>query len=174
MATVPVDVKRSAPPAPRAPDVFRSFRTDMDRLFDRFAGAFGWPSMARMFDFPPEFRSEVSFTMPAPAVDIAEDDTSFKLTAELPGMSEKDIEVAVSGDMLTIKGEKRQETEKTEKNYHLTERAWGTFQRSFMLPTGVDRDKIAAEFAKGVLTLTLPKTPQAQQQQKKIEVKAAA
>ncbi|MBN9510009.1 MAG: Hsp20/alpha crystallin family protein [Alphaproteobacteria bacterium] len=174
MATAPVDVKRTAVSAPRAPDVFRSFRTDMDRVFDRFAGAFGLPSVARMLDLAPDLRSEGGFTLPAPAVDIAEDETSFKLTAELPGMSEKEIEVAISGDTLTIKGEKRQESEKTGKNYHMTERAWGAFQRSFMLPDGVDRDKIAGEFAKGVLTLTLPKTAKAQQQQKKIEIKAAA
>jgi len=89
-------------------------------------------------------------------------------------MSEKEIEVVCSGDTLTLKGEKRQEKEQTEKNFYLSERAYGSFQRSFFLPEGVDRDKIAAEFAKGVLTITMPKTANAMEEQKTIEVKAAA
>ncbi len=80
--------------------------------------------------------------------------------------------MTVSGDTLTIKGEKRQEKEEKEENYYLCERSFGSFQRSFTLPAGVDRDKISSELAKGVLTITLPKTAEAQRQQKKIEVKA--
>lgn len=76
--------------------------------------------------------------------------------------------------MLTIKGEKRQESEQKETNYYISERSYGSLQRSFAVPEGVDTDKVAAHFAKGVLTLTLPKTPAAQQTQKKIEVKPAA
>jgi HSP20 family protein len=92
----------SAAPAPAAaPDAWRSFRTEMDRLFDRFAGGWGMPSLRRMFEAEPTMRYESSFTMPSPAVDIAEDDSAYKVTAELPGMSEKEIEVVVSGDMLT-------------------------------------------------------------------------
>jgi HSP20 family protein len=106
-----------------------------------------------------------------PAVDLAETDKAYTVTAELPGMDEKDIDVSINGDMLVIKGEKRQEKEEKNKNYYLSERSYGQFQRSFSLPTGIDRDKIAAEFSKGVLTLTLPKSAEAQQQQKKIEVK---
>jgi HSP20 family protein len=75
--------------------------------------------------------------------------------------------------MLVLRGEKRQEKEEKEANYYLSERAYGSFQRSFALPDGVDRDKISAEFGKGVLTLTLPKTAEARKQDKKIEVKAA-
>lgn len=172
MATAPVEVKQAAPaPAPaRAPDALRSLRADMDRLFDRFTSGFGLPSFPRLFDVP-AFRSQTEITVPA--VDISEDAGGYKMTAELPGMSEKDVEVVVSGDMLTLKGEKRQETEKKEENYHLCERSWGAFQRSFTLPQDVDREKIAAEFTKGVLTLTLPKTAQAQQQRRQIEIKAA-
>ncbi|MDA8252979.1 MAG: Hsp20/alpha crystallin family protein [Rhodospirillales bacterium] len=169
MANAPVEVKRTTP----VPDTLRSFRADMDRLFDRFAGSFGMPSLWRMFDAP-GLGFESSMALPNPAVDIAEDATAYKVTAELPGMSEKDIEVMLSGDRLMLKGEKRQETEQKEENFHLAERTWGSFQRSFLLPQDVDREKIAAEFAKGVLTLTLPKTAQAQQQQKQIEIKAAA
>ena len=174
MATTPVEVKRTAPAAApaRAPDVLRSFRADMDRLFDRFAGTFGMPSLSRMFDVMPRF--ETGFTLSMPPVDISENGTAFKMTAELPGMEEKDISVTLTGDTLLLKGEKKQEKETEEANYHLSERSWGSFERSFALPEYVDRDKITAEFAKGVLTVTLPKTEQAQKPQKHIEVKAAA
>jgi len=175
MANTPVEVKRTAPtptqvPAPAAPDVWRSFRTDMDRLFDRFATGFGMPSFGRVFDVAPMLRTE--FTLPTPAVDITEDDAAYKVTAELPGMEEKDIEVALSDDLLTIKGEKTAETEEKDKNTYLSERCYGAFQRSFVVPEGVDSDKIKADFAKGVLTVTLPKAAPAQK--KTIEVKKAA
>ena len=94
------------------------------------------------------------------------------LTAELPGMEEKNVEVTLSDDLLTIKGEKTAETEKKDKNTYLSERCYGAFQRSFVVPEGVDSDKIKAEFAKGVLTVTLPKAAPAMK--KTIEVKKAA
>ena len=175
MANTPVEVKKAA--LASAPDPWRSFRTEMDRLFDRFAGGWGMPSLRRMFEAEPAMRYESSFTMPSPAVDITEDDGAYKVTAELPGMNEKEIEVVVSGDMLTLKGEKREEKEQKEqkeKNFYLSERSYGSFQRSFYVPEGVDRNKIAADFSKGVLTITMPKTVKAVEQQKKIEVKAAA
>jgi HSP20 family protein len=107
-------------------------------------------------------------------VDITEDEASYKVTAELPGMSEKEIEVVVSDGTLTLKGEKRAEKEQKEKNFYLSERSYGSFQRSFTLPEGVDREKITADFAKGVLTIGMPKTAKAKEAEKKIEVKAAA
>jgi HSP20 family protein len=172
MAQAPVEVTKTPPATRGAADPWQSFRNEMDRLFDRFTGSFGFPSLRRMFDIEPAWRYESSFSFGAPAVDITEDDKAYKIAAELPGMSEKDIEVSLSGDMLVLKGEKRQEREEKEKNRYLSERSYGSFQRSFALPEGIDRDKITAEFSKGVLTLTLPKTPEVQKQQKKIEVKA--
>ena len=169
MAQTPVDVKKEAPA--RVPDVWQSFRSDMDRLFDRFAGRFGLPAFRRMFDTEPAGWSETSFGFSAPAVDVTEDDKAYKITAELPGLDEKNIDVAVLGDTLTLKGEKRFEKDEHDKNRHMSERAYGSFQRSFALPDGVDLDKITANLEKGVLTITLPKTAQAQKQQKKIEVK---
>ena len=145
----------------------------MDRLFDRFAGGFGLPAFRRMFNVDPAWRSESSFSFSAPAVDVTEDDKAYTITAELPGLEEKNLDVTVSGDMLTLKGEKHYEKDEKDKNRYMSERAYGSFQRSFALPDGIDRDKIAADLAKGVLTITLPKTAQAQQQQK-IEVKTAA
>ncbi len=183
MADTAVEVKQAAPaptpapgpaaPAPaRTPDVWRSFRDEMDRVFDRFAGGFAMPSLRRMFDFDPVRRIERTFTSTMPAIDVTENDKAYKITAELPGMEAEDVDVTVSGDMLTIKGEKRQENEKKDGDYYLCERSFGSFQRSLALPAGVDRDKISSELSKGVLTVTLPKTAEAQQH-KKIEVKAA-
>ena len=174
MANAPVEVKKTAPAAANAPDTWRSFRAEMEQLFDRFAGGWGLPAVHRLFDAAPARRYEHTFSVPSPAVDIAEDDAAYKMTAELPGMNEKEIEVALSGGMLTLKGEKRQEKEQKDKNFYLSERSYGSFQRSFALPDGVDRDKIAADFAKGVLTITMPKTAKAKEAEKKIEVKAAA
>ena len=172
MAQTPVEVKKATPA--RTPDAWQSFRTEMDRLFDRFAGGFGFPAFRRMFETGPASATESSFGFTAPAVDVTEDDKNYKITAELPGLEEKNIDVTVAGDMLTLKGEKRYEKEEKNKNHYMSERAYGSFQRSFVLPDGIVRDKIAADLSKGVLTITLPKTEAAQKPQKKIEVKAAA
>ena len=138
----------------------------MDRLFDRF----GFPSLRRMFDIEPAWRSSFSFSMPA--IDMSEDEKAYKISAELPGIDAKDIDVSVSGDMLVLKSEKRQETEEKDKNYHFSDHAYGSLQRAFELPESVDRGKIAADFSKGVLTITLPKVAEAQKPVQKIEVKS--
>ena len=104
---------------------------------------------------------------------MSEDEQAYKISAELPGIDAKDIDVSVSGDTLVLKGEKRQEREEKDKNYHFSERSYGSFHRSFELPSSVDRNKIAADFSKGVLTITLPKTVEAQKPVKKIEVKSS-
>lgn len=164
MATTSVPVKQTTAAPGATVDVWRPFRSEIERMFDRFANGFGLaPFAGARFDTP--------FTLPSPAVDIRENDTAFKLSAELPGMTEKDVALSLTGDTLAIKGEKRQEREENDENFHLTERSYGVFQRSFLLPESVDREKIAAEFANGVLTVTLPKTALAAP--KKIEVKAA-
>lgn len=173
MASTPVEVKKATPAPTPAADPWRAFRNEMDRLFDRFSG-FGLPSFRRMFDVEPTWQSESSFSFAAPAVDVTEDDKAYKITAELPGIDEKNIEVTVSRDMVTLKGEKHYEKEEKDKNHHISERAYGSFQRSFALADSVDRDQISADLTKGVLTVTLPKKPEAQQPTKKIEVKAAA
>jgi len=148
---------------------FESLKQEVDRLFDEFDGGF-WRT---------PFRSSLlraaapARALAAPAVDVAEKDGVYEITAELPGMEEKDIDVSVASGMLTIKGEKKEEKEENRKDYHLSERRYGAFERSFGIPDGVDADKIAASFKKGVLTITLPKTPEAKKQEKKIAVKPA-
>jgi HSP20 family protein len=171
MAEVPVEVKKAPPAQTNVPDIWHSFRSEMDRLFDRFGSGFGFPSLRRMFDIEPAWRS--SFAFSAPAIDMSEDEKAYKITAELPGIDAKDIDVSVTGDMLVLKGEKRQEKEEKDQNYHFSERAYGSFQRAFELPRSVDRNQVAADFSKGVLTITLPKTAEAQKPVKKIEVKSA-
>ncbi len=171
MAQLPVEKKQA--PMARTTDPFVTLRSEMDRLFDRFTSGFGFPSLRRMLDVEPSFPAAWSFgDGGVPAVDVTESASAYKITAELPGMSEKDVEVSLTEDMLTIKGEKRAEREEKGENRYLSERSYGAFQRSFSLPRGVDRDKLAASFANGVLTVTLPKTVEAQKQEKKIEVKA--
>jgi HSP20 family protein len=177
MANTPVEVKKDMTPAPArgtAADPWHSFRNEMDRLFDRFSGSFGMPSLRRMFDWEPALQHGTSLGFAVPSVDVAEDDKAYKITAELPGLETKDVEISLTGDMLVIKGEKKEESEKKDKNYFMSERSYGSFQRSFALPDKIDRDRIAADLAKGVLTITLPKTAEAQKPAKKIEVKAAA
>ena len=151
---------------------FESLRRDIDRLFEDFAGGFWRSPLSRSsFDMAPFGRGEPSWTT-TPAVDVTETDKAYEVTAELPGMEEKNIEVNVANGVLTIKGEKQEEKEEKKKDYYLRERSFGSFQRAFQVPEGVDTDKIAASFKKGLLTVTLPKSAEAQKAAKKIEVKA--
>jgi HSP20 family protein len=109
----------------------------------------------------------------APAVDVAEKGNAYEITAELPGIDEKNVEVKLANGMLTIKGEKKEDKEEKQKDYYVSERRYGSFQRSFRIPDGVDVEKIEANFQKGVLMLILPKKPEVQKSEKKVEIKAA-
>lgn len=156
---------------------FETLRREIDRVFDDFGRGFGWPlgrwPFARsIFDLEPLWRQELSFG-PAPAVDIVEREKEYEIEAEIPGMDEKNLEVSLANGVLTIKGEKKEETEEKRKNYYLSERRYGSFQRCFQVPDGVDGDKIEATFSKGVLKVKLPKTAEAQKKEKKISVKVA-
>jgi HSP20 family protein len=176
MAQVPVESGRSAPTRGGMSDPFQAMRNEMDRVFDRFGMNFSFPSLRRMFDMGLPRRPDDdggAFGLSAPPIELSEDDKAYKLCAELPGLDSKDVDVTISGDMLVLQGEKHQEQEQKDKNYHFSERSYGSFRRSFELPATVDRGKIAADFSKGVLTITLPKTEQAQKPRQKIEVKAS-
>ena len=110
----------------------------------------------------------------SPATEIAETPTELSLTAELPGMEKKDVDISVEDGVLTLRGEKTQErTEgKDKKEYYLWERSYGAFERSFTLPRTVDPSKISAEFDKGVLKVKMPKTEEAKSKGRKIEIAA--
>ena len=98
---------------------------------------------------------------------------AYEITAELPGLDENNIQVKLANGVLSIKGEKREEKEEKQKDYYRRERSFGSFERSFQVPEGIDTDKIAASFKNGILSVTLPKSVEAQKQAKKIEVKGA-
>jgi HSP20 family protein len=174
VTNLPIKTDKSTAPAKQGEGFWHSFaglRDDVDRMFDNFTHSFpSWSGRRR--ELEPLWKFETSFGMAAPAVDVAEKDKSYEITAELPGLDASNVELSLSGDVLTIKGEKQEEKEQKEKIYFLSERRYGSFQRSFELPQGVDRDKIDAKFEKGVLTVSLPKTAQAVQQQKKIEIQS--
>lgn len=150
-----------------------ALRREVDRLFEDYDLGF-WRSPFRrsMFDTEPLWRRELAF-ISTPAVDIVEKNNTYEVTAELPGMDEKDIEVKLVNGGLTIKGEKQEEKEEKKKDYYLHERHFGSFERCFRVPESVDPNKIKASFKKGVLTVTLPKKPEVIKPEKKIEVKAA-
>jgi HSP20 family protein len=163
---VPVRTEISQPPQQWEP--FERFRREMERLFNDFAGGL-W--RGSLFDPTPLRRAQAAFrTMPA--VDVAETDKAYEITAELPGLEEKNIEVKLANGVLSIKGERQEEKEQKEKDYYRRERSFGSFERSFQVPDGVDEDKIEANFKNGVLSVTLPKSAEAQKQAKKIDVKA--
>ncbi len=174
-AATKLPIKQEKPSAASSRQMWQPFenlRQEIDRLFDDFGRAFWRPFGRSLFAAEPLFRREL--TLPTmPAVDVVENEKAYELTAELPGMDEKNIEVKVVNGALTIKGEKQEEKEEKKKDYYLHERNFGSFERSFGIPEGVDADKIEAIFKKGVLTVMLPKRPEAQKPAKKIEVKAA-
>lgn len=151
--------KKSVPVRREEESPFALLRREMDSLFDNFF---------RGFDMEP-FESRLSaFT---PKVDVTENDKEIKISAELPGMDEKDIDVSLQKDMLTIKGEKKEEKEDKGKDYYRMERSYGSFSRTIPLPVEVETDKVDAKFKKGVLSITLPKTANAVAETKKITVK---
>lgn len=106
-----------------------------------------------------------------PAVNLSETDTELRVTAELPGLDEKDIELTLNRDSLVIRGEKKQETEDKGKGYYRMERSYGTFHRAVPLPQEIDAENVNASFNKGVLTITLPKLPEVQSGAKKIQIR---
>jgi HSP20 family protein len=133
---------------------------DMDRTFQRFFGGMGLSLLDEECGV---------FT---PRVDVSESDNEVKVVAELPGLDEKDIDVSLSDDMLTIKGEKKHEKEQRGRDYYRMERSWGSFSRSVALPCEVVGDKVEGVFDKGVLTISLPKSKEAAAKCGKIKVSA--
>ncbi|HFD39870.1 MAG TPA: Hsp20/alpha crystallin family protein [Anaerolineae bacterium] len=141
-------------------DPFLSFQQQINQMFDDFFRGWG---------LEPFGLDREKWELFSPSLDVVETDKEIKVSVELPGMDEKDIDVKVFRDMLTISGEKRQEKEERGHNYLRTERSYGAFQRTVPLPSEVDVNKADAVFRKGVLTVTLPKATTAQT--RKIAVK---
>lgn len=128
---------------------------EVDQLQDSIRRMFENPFTAATEPFP--FAQPIGWF---PAVEITESDNELTMSAELPGLDRKDVKIDLDGNMLTLRGEKREEKveEGKQKEYHIEERTYGAFQRSFTLPMNVDNEKITADFDKGVLTVHLPKS----------------
>ena len=124
-----------------------SLKNEIDRLFDRLAELKGNEPLA-LGDW-------------APSMDVSETKDSLVCTVEVPGMEQKDIQISLQENLLTIKGEKKQEKEEKDEHHHRIERSYGVFTRSLRLPIAVDAGKVTAAVKNGVLTITLPKTPTA-------------
>lgn len=142
----------------------RGLQNEVDNIFENFF---------RDFNFAPSLRGWNENNLYSPNLDISETDKAYHLALELPGVDEKDIEVSISGDLLTIKGEKKLEEESKEKNYHRIERTYGSFQRSLSLPAEVDQNKVKADFKNGVLKIEIPKSEKTQPSVKKIDIKSS-
>ena len=140
-------------------DMFSSLQREIDRVFQDF-GRGGLPALG---EFP---RNAMAMK-----VNVAEQDGAIEVTAEMPGCAPEDIDVQLKDGVLTIKGEKKVEKDDKQKDYHVMERSYGMFERSFTLPAEVDGSKVEAAFDKGVLKVTLPKLPEAQSKAQKIAVK---
>lgn len=173
----PDETRSEAAKAPVASDPWRpldTLRRQVDRLFEEFGRPPAhFPFGRSTFDIEPLWKRG----MPGhsvPAVDITEKDAAFEMTVELPGMEEKDVQIKLANGNLVISGEKKEEKEESRKDYHLSERHFGAFQRIFSLPENVDPDRIEASFHKGVLAISLPKRPEAAQPEKRIPVKSVS
>ena len=124
-------------------DPFRSMRRELDTLFSDFARR--WPN--------------TEAGLQAPAIDIAETKESFEITAEIPGVEQNDIKLAIDGNRLVLSGEKKRESEEKDKNWHKVERSYGSFHRAVALPFEPKEDAVSAYFDKGVLRLSVKKPP---------------
>jgi HSP20 family protein len=139
---------------------FLAFQEEMNRLIDNFFHD-------SSFDF-----SEKKPGVFTPSIDVTDTGNEIRVAAELPGLEDKDIEVSLTRDTLTIKGEKKEEKEEKGKSYHRMERSYGSFMRTIPLPVDVETDKAAATFRKGILNIILPKTEKALKETKKISIKS--
>jgi len=144
-------------------DPFLALQQDMNSLFDEFTGRFNLAPFSDFGNFGTTFQ---------PRLNVSEGDKDIKVSAELPGLTEQDIEITLSGDRLTISGEKKVEKEDKRDNYYRKECSYGSFQRVIALPCEIEENKIDAVFKNGVLNISLPKTAQACQEKKRIAVKS--
>lgn len=126
---------------------------EINRMFEQFGKPFGWTETGRY----------------APAMDVRETEDAYIVEADVPGIGKDDVHIEVADNVLTIKGERKDEKEQKDKNYHRIERNFGSFARSVALPAGFDSSKVSAKFDNGVLTVTLPKPEE--RKPRRIEVK---
>ena len=139
---------------------FREFSTLQDRMNRLFRDSFG----------PEAHDQSLATSSFAPPVDVYEDEHNITLKVEVPGIEEKDIDVRVENNTLTVHGERKFEKEEKEENFRRVERQYGSFTRSFTLPTSVDAEKVSANYDQGILKISLPKKAEAKPKQIKVKV----
>lgn len=151
--------------APERADPFQRISQQMERMFEDLMGA----SPGRMM------RGEGGLAggggVEQPSVDVSETKDSLEIDVDLPGLDERDIDITLSDDILTVRGERKEEKEERGRNFYRCERGYGTFSRRIVLPFKVDEDRITANFEKGVLHVTLPKSPEAKAKERHIEIR---
>ena len=143
---------------------FVDLQHEMERMFE---------DLERLTGIEPFIGTRTASHMFLPALDISETKDQVRVTAELPGLNKEDVEISVEGNSLILSGEKKEEREEKEGGYHRSERYYGSFSRLVSLPTEVNFDKAEATFKNGILTVMLPKTEEAKQRHRKIEIKGA-
>ena len=151
--------KKSVPVKRETHDPFSLMNRDMESLFDDFF---------RGFDLDPFFGPDISSY--SPKVDVKESDKEIKVLAELPGMDEKDINVSLNKDSLTLRGEKKEEKEENDIGYHRLERSYGSFCRTIPIPVEIENNKVTASYKKGILTITIPKNKKTIEEKKKVKI----
>ncbi len=150
---------------------FFALRDEFDRLFDEASSMFRLPWNRRSpFDLEPLLRPDLERVAFAPPAEVEEREDEYRVTMEMPGMDEQSVEVSVQDNVLSIRAEKREETEEKGANRHFSERRYGVCARSFRLPADVDQDRIGATMKNGLLTVTLPKAEMNRRSGKKIEI----
>lgn len=151
-----------------------TLREEIDDLFDDFYSGGFHPFRRRAAGGRGRGAGHIRFAALAPRLDVVDREDEIQVSAELPGLEEKDIDVGIDASTLTLRGEKKEEREEGEKggDYYLSERRYGSFHRTVPIPEGIDRDKVRAEFHNGVLTVYLPKKPEARHTTRKVEVRA--
>lgn len=155
---IPVKLGRKEIPVRRIDDdPVRSLFYDFERMFDRFFSDFAVEPMRAFGGFSPD-------------IDLVEKDDRYLLTAELPGLDEKEVEVTLNNEYITIRGEKKEEKEDRSGSYYYAERRYGRFERTIPLPAEVDVDKVKAHFKKGLLTVELPKSERVLKESRKIKI----
>ena len=145
-------------------DPFLTLHREMNRLFDDVLRGGAMPAGGQS--------GSQGGLLLAPQMDVSETEKELRIQVELPGVSEKDIDLSLDGDVLTIRAEKRQERKEERDGIHISERSFGTFQRSLRLPFQINPDQVQARFENGVLSVTLPKT-QPQERSRRIQVQGA-
>ncbi|MBD3182437.1 Hsp20 family protein [Candidatus Poribacteria bacterium] len=140
-------------------------RDERNRMFDDFSRGY-WPRPVKEIFGGDRVVEEDWF----PSVDVSEKDEEVIVTAEIPGVDQEDLEITFTRDVLTIKGEKKEEEETREDEYHRAERCYGCFQRSISLPAGIEGEKAKAKYKDGVLRITLPKSEKTKQKKIKVNI----